>query len=70
MPLHGREEYSANCVLEGGCACGEVRSSSGGTGTGTGPGSPRSKVEWVTIPDGVPAFDDHYDMKKLCRQRA
>jgi hypothetical protein len=25
----------------------------------------RSKVEWVTIPDGVPAFDDYYDMKKL-----
>jgi hypothetical protein len=25
MRLHGREGYSANCVFEGGCACGGVR---------------------------------------------
>jgi hypothetical protein len=25
----------------------------------------RSKLAWVTIPDGVPAFDVYYDMKKL-----
>ena len=25
----------------------------------------RSKVRWVTLPDGVPAFDVYYDTKKL-----
>ena len=25
----------------------------------------RSKLPWVTIPDGVPAVDVYYDMKKL-----
>jgi hypothetical protein len=25
----------------------------------------RSKVEWVTIPGGVPAFDELYDMKQV-----
>jgi hypothetical protein len=27
----------------------------------------RSKVEWVTLPEGVPAFDAYYDVKQLWR---
>ena len=25
----------------------------------------RSKLPWVTLPEGVPAFDVYYDMQKL-----
>jgi hypothetical protein len=25
----------------------------------------RSKVEWVTIPEGTPAFEEYYDERKL-----
>jgi len=25
----------------------------------------RSKVGWVTLPEGAPAFDDYYDSKQL-----
>jgi hypothetical protein len=30
----------------------------------------RSKLPWVSLPAGVPAFEAYYDARKLCRRRA